>query len=53
MSDIKDIIKKDFSEAELVTKGWVARFFAKSFSGKTLAISVGVAFVMGLVVHLL
>ncbi len=54
---LEDTIKQDAQKAaastEAAVKSEATSFFAKSFSGKTLVIAVAVAFVVGLLVHLI
>lgn len=48
-----DTVKAELSKAEVAAHNAASAFFAKLFTGKTLAIVAGVAFVLGLVIHLL
>jgi hypothetical protein len=48
---LKDKIKLELTAAELAAHNTVVGFFAKVFTGKTLAIVAVVAFVLGVLAH--
>lgn len=53
MATIQDTVKQDAAKIEAEAKTGFAAFLAKSFSGKVLLIAVGVAFLAGVLVHLI
>jgi len=50
---LKDTLKTDAAKAEAAVEAEATGFLAKSFTGKILVITAAVAFVAGLLVHLL
>lgn len=53
MSDLKSTVQADVAKVEASAKAEVAKVEGTSFSFKTVAIVAAVAFVAGLLVHLL
>ena len=51
MASTKDFIKAELTKAEIAAHNAISNFFAKVFTGKTLAIVAAVAFVLGLLAH--
>lgn len=50
---LQDSLKTEAASVEAAAKTGFAAFLARSFTGKTLLISVGVAFLAGVLVHLI
>lgn len=49
----KDTLKAELTKAEIAAHNAVVSFFAKVYTGKTVAIVAGVALVVGFLLHFL